>query len=567
MTRKAVIWGLGLALAGTLAYGQAALPAVYSGPWQGETLPSGWTALGLRIPDYADNYDSIDGSAAGLDSSGDYIQVNVGGIPSTVSYYTKINGIFGANSIFKILESPNGSTWSDVVVYNSGKPVPTSTTKYTNSLLSSTRYVKFIYVNRESGNVGLDGISVEGPAIPSITFDPSGDQSVPVSNTLELAVTITQAGSGMQGWTLTPTNQWAGEATLTNGQFSMTPAQSAVNWNFTLSVTATNVVGTNTGSTMILVTPYTPPMPVVKFSPAAPYSVEAGKTQRLGIAVSPLGSGISGWTLTPTNYAGTAGLAGTNFTFTAATNDGPATYLLSVMATNQHGTSTGTASIVVSEYVPPPTPGAVILDFESAPNKTDYVLVTNTMSGRQWLFSGATSIEANDKKFGMRAMRIRSTSTQNPIKLGNFTPFTNGIESVSLWFASYGNDGTNGLPQVSVQVSTNLNTGWVTMDTFDTGSATNLQYRFVPIKVKGAVYFRLWSPTAPTDNRANIDNIVIEPYVVPTGYEAFLLQYNVTPGDPGTAQGDDLDGDGATNLQEYNAAPKTNPYDAASFPL
>ncbi len=564
MSKTAALVGLGIIMVGGAAFGQAALPTFWSGPWNESPspLPIGWSQKGLGA-DYV-NYDNEGAGAARLDGSGDWVQIYFGSQADTVSYYAKINGTFG-DSVFTIQESHNGSSWTDVQTFNSTNPVPTAATQYHHDLLAGSRYVRFIYTQKVSGNVGIDGILIDAAGPPSITFEPSGNQSVPVSNLLELAVSITPPGSGMESWILTPTNKWAGEASLSNGLFSMTPAQAAVNWNFTLSVSATNAVGTNTGYTMILVTPYTPPMPVVTFSPAAPYGVEAGKTQRLGVAVSPVGCGLSGeWTLLPSNYQGSATLVGTNFSFATAANDGPATYTLSIMATNEHGIGTGTATIVVSEYVPPPAPGSVIVDFEDAPNKTDYVMVTNTMSGRQWMFSGATSIEAGDKKFGMRAMRIRSTSAQSPIKLGNLSPFTNGIESVSLWFASYGNDGTNGLPQVSIQVSTNLDTGWVTMDTFDTGSATELKYHFVPIKVKGSVYFRLWSPTAPTDNRANIDNIVIEPYVVPTGYEAYLLQYNVTPGDPGTAPEEDWDGDGYSNQAEFTAG--TNPYDADHHP-
>lgn len=560
--KKPTIWGLVFLLgAGTLAFGQAALPAFHSGPWYGTTLPTGWTALGLRSPDYIDNYDGVGGNAAGLDSSSDYIQINFSGTPAKVSYYTKINGVF-ATSIFKIMESANGSTWTDVQTYDSGHPVPTVVTKYEHNLLAASRYVKFLYVTKVTGNVGLDGILIEGIGVPSITFDPSGNQSIPVSNLLTLAVSITPSGSGMQSWSLL--SGYAGTSSLTNGVFQMTPAAGDSSKTFNLSVIATNSVGTSTGAVQISVTPYTPPVPLIAFSPAAPYSIMATETQKLGIGVSPVGSGIQGWTLMPSNYAGSAGLVGTNFTFIAAQTDGPSNYTVSVIATNVFGSTTGTAEIAVAEYVPPPPLGSVVVDFEDAPNKDDYGMSTNTLSGRSWLLSGATSILAGDKKFGTKSMRIRADTVQDPIKLCSLTPFASGIESISLWYASYGPDGTNKLPQVSIEISTNLNTGWVTLDTFDTGAASNLTYRFNSVQVKVPVYFRLRAPYAGSDNRANIDNIIIAPYVLPSAYDTFLLQYNVTPGDPGTAAGDDLDGDGFTNTNEFTAG--TNPYDEAIHP-
>lgn len=405
-------------------------------------------------------------------------------------------------------------------------------------------------------------IGSSGPVPPSVTFNPNGTTNAPVSNEFTMAVSITPAGAGMQSWNMLPA--YSGPASLTGGNFSFTPYSADNGKTFTVSVIATNSVGTSTGTASIVVKPYVPPVPVITFSPTGTYSIMATYTQKLGIGLAPAGSGISSWTLLPSNYAGSVSVVGTNFTFIAAQADGPSNYTFTVIATNSFGPKTGSVDIAVTEYIAPPPPGSLVVDFEDAPNKTDYGLVTNTMNGRQWLFSGATSIEAGDKKFDTRAMRVRCNATDNEIKLCSFTPFTNGIESISLWFASYGNDGTNEMPQVSVQLSTNLNSGWVTLDTFDTASATQLVRRAIDVKVRQPVYFRLTAPTAGTGNRANIDNIILAPYVAPTGYDAYLLQYNVTPGDPGTAPDEDWDGDESSNTNEYDAL--TNPYDDASHP-
>jgi hypothetical protein len=563
MTTKFWAAAVMVSMAGFSAFGQAPLPAFHSGPWYGAgSLPLGWTQNGMG-GDYATNYDAEGGNAGKFDGSGDWLQVNVGSSPSTVSYWLQGNGLSGAYS-FKVQQSANGSAWTDVATYGTVNPINSTKTKYTNELQSTTRYVRFLYDTKASGNVGIDGVTVAGMGLPSIHFDPAGSQSIPVSNELALAVSVSPSGSGIKSWGLAPT--YAGASSLAGGMFRMTPASGDANKTFTLSVVATNAIGGITGTVSVLVTPYVPPVPVLSFSPPEPYSIMAGETQRIGIGVAPVGSGIQGWTLTPGGYAGAASLAGTNFAFASATTDGPSSYVFSVVATNVHGATTATASIAVSAYVPPPPPGSIVVDFEDAPSKSYYSMTTNTLSGRSWLLGGATSSEAGDKKFDTLALRIRVNEGDNEIKLCNFTPFAGGVESISFWYAMYGSDSTNNAPQLSVQISTNLNAGWITLSTIDIGTATELTPHFVDVKVREPIYARLWAPAGGSNRRANIDNVVIAPFVEPTGYEAYLLGYNVTPGDPGTETGDDLDGDGFTNQQEYQASPKTNPYDAASHP-
>ena len=405
-------------------------------------------------------------------------------------------------------------------------------------------------------------IGSAGPVPPSVSFNPNGTTNAPVSNEFTMAVSILPAGSGMKSWNLSPTN--AGPASLTGGNFSFTPYGADNGKTFTVSVVATNSVGTSTGTASIVVTPFVPPVPVITFSPTGTYSIMATYTQKLGIGITPAGSGMTGWTLLPSNYAGSVSVVGTNFTFSTAQADGPSNYTLTVLATNVFGTTTGTADIAVTIYVPPPPPGSVVVDFEDGPSKTQYVPTTNTMSGISWLLGGVIGDLAGDKKIDLKALRIRANAGDYEVKLCSLSKFANGIDTISLWYATYSTDTTNNMPQVSVQISTNLDTGWVTLDTIDMGSATVLTWRSIDVKVKEPVYFRLWAPQAGTDKRANFDNIVISPYVAATGYDAYLLQYNVTPGDPGTATNENLDGDAFSNQEEYNAG--TNPYDDASHP-
>ena len=564
--KNATIWIGSFLLGAGLAFGQAPLPTFYSGPWKAGPLPTGWTANGLRSSDYALNYDGIDGNAGGLDSAGDWVKINFSSAPSTVSYWLKGNSLTGEYT-FKVQESANGSTWTDVAVYGSTNPIPESPpTAYTNNLLSSSRYVQLIYVVRAGGNVGFDGVRIAGPGVPSVSFDPNGTTNAPVSNLFTMAVSISPSGAGMQSWNMAPA--YSGPASLSGGTFSFTPASADNGKTFTVSVVATNSIGTTTGTATIAVTPYVPPVPVISFAPAAPYNIMATYTQKLGIGVTPAGSGIQSWTLLPSNYAGSATLVGTNFTFTTAEADGGETYTLTVVATNAFPPTTGTASIAVSEYVPPPPPSAYICTFEDG-TKTGYASGDVTLSNKVWNLTGILiGTDANDLKIGTKAARLKYNASDGEETMTiQSTVMSNGISTISLWYGPYGSHGASA-PTLAIEISENLFSGWMQVGEVACGAVTALTYYSCDVYVSTPLYVRIRATSGTTDKSGNFDNVTIAPYAAPsrTPYDAFLLQYNVTPGDPGTATNENLDGDAYTNQQEFDAVPKTNPYDETSYP-
>jgi len=559
--KKSILLGLIFLLcAGATALGQATLPAFYSGPWKGATLPAGWTQNGLG-KDYKSDYDSSGENAAKFDGSGDALQINVSGVPGEVSYYTQGNGLAGAYT-YKVQESANGSDWTNVVTYDTGNPISGSVTQHTNALLSSSRYVKFLYVTKATGNVGLDGVLIEGSGTPTIAFDPAGAQDAPVSNLHTRIVTITPDGSGMTGWTLTPA--YSGPASLSGGVFEFTPAAADQSTTFTLSVMATNAVGGNTGTVSISVTAYEPPVPVITFSPSAPYSIMATETQKLGIGVSPAGSGLTTWTLLPA-YSGSASLVGTNFTFIPAEADGDEVFTFSILATNSFGTSTGTAEIAVAEYVPPPVPGSYVCSFEDG-SKSGYASGDVTLSNKVWNLAGILiGTTDSDKKIGARAARLKYVVGEVQAMTVQSKVLTSGISTISMWYAPYGSHGSLA-PTLVIEISESLASGWIEVGEIEVGAVSELTYFSADVYVNTPIYVRIRAISGTANKSANFDNITITPYTSPasTPYDSFLLDYNVTPGDPGTATNENLDGDLFTNEEEFNA--DTNPYDAAIHP-
>ena len=506
-------WMIGLIFAfcgGAMAMGQAMLPTFYSGPWKAGPLPTGWTANGLRISDYSENYDGIDGNAAGLDTAGDWIKINVGSAPSTVSYWLKGASLSGEYT-FKTQESEDGSIWTDIAIFNSGNPIPNSpATAYTNNLSSASRYIQFIYVTKAAGNVGIDGVRVAGPAVPSVSFNPNGTTNAPVSNLFTMAVTISPSGAGMQSWNMEPA--YSGPASLSGGTFSFTPAAADYDKAFTVSVVATNSIGTTTGMVTAVVTPYVPPSPIISFFPDTPYNIMATYTQRLGIGVIPEGSGIQGWTLLPSNYAGSATLVGTNFTFTTAEADGGEIYTLTIVATNEFPPTTGMASIAVSEYVPPPPPNAYICTFEDG-TKTGYASGDVMLSNKVWNLTGILiGTTANDLKIGAKAAHLKYNASDGEETMTiQSAVMSNGISTISLWYGPYGSHGSTA-PTLAIEISESLSSGWMQVGEVACGAVTALTYYSCDVYVSTPLYVRIRATSGITDKIANFDNITITPY-------------------------------------------------------
>ena len=485
--------------------GQATLPTGYAGPWEGP-LPTGWTQQDTTT--YSTDYDGGGENAAKFDG-GDWIQVNFSSSPYTASYYAKGNALTG-DYAYKVLESADGSNWTDVAIFDAGNPLDNSIPiHYTNDLSPSTRFVRFFYETKVAGNVGLDGVRIDGPTAPSVTFHPSGDQSIPVSNQLTVAVSITPANSGMSGWSLLP--GYAGTAGMTNGSFWFTPADSDSGTTFALSVVATNFAGTTTGTVQISVTPYEPPLPEIGFTPEAPYGIMATETQQLAVAVTPEGSGIQSWSLLPA-YSGSASLIDVNFTFVPAESDGPANYTLSIVATNGFGATTATASIAVSTYVPPPAPGSYVCTFEDGA-KSGYAAGDVALSNKTWNLDGiliGTGID--DLKIGNKSARLKyDPGAYNLTMTSQDTLMSNGIGRISLWYGPYGTHGTNA-PTLAIETSERLDAGWREVGEINAGAATNLTYYSADVNVSWPVYVRIRAKSGVLSKSANFDDVAIAPY-------------------------------------------------------
>lgn len=301
--------------------------------------------------------------------------------------------------------------------------------------------------------------------------------------------------------------------------------------------------------------------PTVIFNPGSGVSVHVSNTLEVAVTAKPAGSGIKQWSMDP-SPSGATSLVGGTFQFTPAAADEDGVFVLSVVATNAYGTSTGTLDIAVTEYLPP---GSLEITFENDGEvKTSYDPAPVTLSGQVWIMDQARiGDEANDVKIGARAARFGSLYPAFMTSSNKLLPA--GLGTISFLYAKYAGS-TNGAELV-VEVAADAAAGdWSEVGRVDANGVTSLTSYQTDISVSEPVYLRIRNEFVSDIGQVNVDNIVLTPYQTPSysAYEQYLLQYNVTPGDSGTATNENWDGDEFTNQQEFDA--DTNPYDETSHP-
>lgn len=157
------------ALAASLAFAQAPLPTAYSGPWLGGTPPAGWSFSGLGIPDYVPDYDGLNDGAAKFDGASDSISIHYDSPAASVSFW--IRGLTFSGGTFRVEQSPDGRDWTTLATF---APPPSNATYRTLAPSPHSRHLRFRYVRRATGNVGLDGVSVaKSPVFAIERFTPT----------------------------------------------------------------------------------------------------------------------------------------------------------------------------------------------------------------------------------------------------------------------------------------------------------------------------------------------------------------------------------------------------------
>lgn len=130
-------------------FGQANLPTSFDFGFP--DFPIGWQ---VKNTSFYTNSGNIP-PALKFDNTGDYLEIYFEESPQFLTYFIVGNLFSGGD--FIIEESPNGNTWSTLRMFNS---LSSSYTSFTDTLLPASRYVRFKYSKKVTGNVGLDDVSI-----------------------------------------------------------------------------------------------------------------------------------------------------------------------------------------------------------------------------------------------------------------------------------------------------------------------------------------------------------------------------------------------------------------------
>lgn len=187
---KRIIYTSMLALAfGLNSMAQAVLPTSWS--FTTTSLPTGWTESGTAFYSASGNTPP----AMKFDNTGDYLVINFASNPGDLTYYLTGNGFSGGT--FTVEESELGVVWTTLRTHTA--PPSGNYVLFTDVPQAASRYIRFIYTNKVSGNIGLDDVNIAvGAASPA--------QEI---NVMQGSTTIVTGGTHTMSSpvsTMTPTN-------------------------------------------------------------------------------------------------------------------------------------------------------------------------------------------------------------------------------------------------------------------------------------------------------------------------------------------------------------------------
>jgi endonuclease I len=151
--KKLLLTSIATAFATMMSVAQTSLPTSWG--FNTTTLPTGWTASGGT--GFA--YYSASGNpapAAKFQADTAALTIHFSSSPGNLTYDLTGNSFSGGT--FLVQESVNGTTWTTLHTFTS--PPAGVYTPFTDVPNSASRYIRFYYLDKVSGNIGLDNVNI-----------------------------------------------------------------------------------------------------------------------------------------------------------------------------------------------------------------------------------------------------------------------------------------------------------------------------------------------------------------------------------------------------------------------
>jgi endonuclease I len=180
MKKRLLITSLSI-LVSILTFAQAPVPT----SWDVENyaaIPTGWTHINVGATGTIYGAANSCGSQAlRLDEDGDALLIWLGQQPGTVTFKARSTGT-PWDGIFKVQESVDGTTWSDITTFSGSGAIPAAncSTIVSNPTNTLSRYIRLFYQDKVSGsNLAIDDISIAQPVLTAATLQVE-ESTIPV---------------------------------------------------------------------------------------------------------------------------------------------------------------------------------------------------------------------------------------------------------------------------------------------------------------------------------------------------------------------------------------------------
>jgi endonuclease/exonuclease/phosphatase family metal-dependent hydrolase len=160
-------------------------------------------------------------------------------------------------------------------------------------------------------------------------------------------------------------------------------------------------------------------------------------------------------------------------------------------------------------------PAAYVADFEDA-SKNGYAANSVLLNGVSWELNEALiGALDNDRKHGARSARVRSNATDAATGyLRMNEDVSGGLNAITFYYGKYGTDAAT---EGRVEISTDAGATWTSVGDFVVDSTDLTLFSVTNLNRTGGVRIQILKTTG-TDDRFNIDDITLYPFVFSAGF-------------------------------------------------